>query len=379
VNVVQVSFYVDPQRRAPEQLLAEWFSLRDVAVAATIAGLRVHVIQASMVEGKIQRDGVNFHFLAPGGGMLTRSARFTALLEEISPDIIHVHGLGFPREVIGLRECAPSTPIFLQDHADHPPRFWRRSLWRQGAACAAGVSFCARGQADRFLRAGLLAPHTQIFELPESTTAFAPGDRAAARAGTGLQGEPAVLWVGHFDANKDPLTVLEGISIAARSLPGIQLWCCYRQSPLMAEVSARIERDPALRGRVQLLGHVSRERVQELMTAADMFVHGSHREGGSFALVEALACGLIPVVTDIPALRALTGDGSVGALWPPGDAPALARALCDIAQRPRAGQHSRVLAHFEVNLSSKAMGHRLLAAYQACVSPEVAPAASGAL
>lgn len=369
MNVVQVSFFVDPQRRPPEQLLVDWFSLRDVAFAAACAGLHVSVVQACRVERTFTRDGIDFHFITPNGALLTRRSRFAALLRNISPDIVHVHGLGFPREVIGLRELAPRTPIFLQDHADRPPRLLRRGLWRRGAACAAGVSFCAREQAEHFQRAGLFAPHTRIFELPESTTTFSPGDRAASRAITGLHGDPAVLWVGHLDANKDPLTVLEGISVAARRLPGIQLWCCYGTAPLMPDVRARIERDPALRGRVHLLGRVSRERVQELMRAADIFVHGSHREGGSFALVEALGSGLIPVVTDIPALSALTGDGSVGALWRPGDAPALTQALCEIAARPRAAQHARVLAHFESNVSFKAMGHRLLAAYQACALP----------
>ncbi len=367
MNVAQISFFVDPQGRPPEQLLVDWFSLRDVAVAASCVGLRVSVVQASGVERTITRDNVDFHFIVPDGGRLTRSSRFAALLHEISPDIIHVHGLGFPREVIGLRELLPRTPIFLQDHADRPPRIWRRGLWSRGAACAAGISFCARGQAERFQRAGLFAPHTRIFELPESTTTFSAGDRRAARATTGIHGDPAVLWVGHLDPNKDPLTVLDGIADAARSLPGIQLWCCYGTAPLIAEVQTRIERDPALRDRVHLLGHVSRERVQELMRAADIFVHGSHREGGSFALVEALGSGLIPVVTDIAALRALTGDGSVGALWRPGDAAALAQALCEIAARPRAEQHSRVLAHFETTLSHKAMGHRLHAAYRECV------------
>ena len=44
----------------------------------------------------------------------------------------------------------------------------------------------------------------------------------------------------------------------------------------------------------------TRARVEELMRAADIFTLGSHREGSGYALTEALACGLPPVVTDIP-------------------------------------------------------------------------------
>ena len=52
------------------------------------------------------------------------------------------------------------------------------------------------------------------------------------------------------------------------------------------------------------------------MRAADLFVLGSHREGSGYSLIEALACGLPPIVTDIPSFRSLTGAGVVGALWP---------------------------------------------------------------
>ena len=45
------------------------------------------------------------------------------------------------------------------------------------------------------------------------------------------------------------------------------------------------------------------------MQAADLFVLGSHREGSGYSLIEALACGLPPVVTDIHAFRTLTGCG----------------------------------------------------------------------
>jgi hypothetical protein len=51
LHVAQISFFVDPERRAPDRLLADWHSLPDVACAAAAAGLRVSVVQASSVEG----------------------------------------------------------------------------------------------------------------------------------------------------------------------------------------------------------------------------------------------------------------------------------------------------------------------------------------
>src|SRR3546814_12591222 len=67
------------------------------------------------------------------------------------------------------------------------------------------------------------------------------------------------------------------------------------------------------------------------------------------------------MVTDIPAFRALTGDGAIGRIWPPGDAVRLAEALVDTASnRPSPGQ---VRGYFDANLSFAAIGRRWLDAY----------------
>jgi glycosyltransferase involved in cell wall biosynthesis len=173
-----------------------------------------------------------------------------------------------------------------------------------------------------------------------------------------------VLWVGRLDANKDPLTILDAIEIAARDLPALRLWCCYHEQPLFAQVEARLAASPGLAARVELLGRVPHARIEQLCRAADFFLLGSHREGSGYALIEALACGTTPVVSDIPSFRALTGDGAIGALAPPGDAAALASALVAQAARPRAELRHAAIAHFERALSFDAIGARLCAIYR---------------
>jgi glycosyltransferase involved in cell wall biosynthesis len=195
---------------------------------------------------------------------------------------------------------------------------------------------------------------------------------------TGLHGDPAVLWVGHLDRNKDPLTVLEGVARAVADLPRLTLWCCFGSAPLRATVEARIARDPALRGRVHLLGRVPHEQVEMLMRAADLFVLGSHREGGNTSLIEALATGLTPVVTDISSTRALTGNGAVGLVWPCGDSRALAQALRAAAAARGPGTRAAVRAHFDEHLSIVALGRKLSAAYRTLATPQARAVAAGA-
>jgi glycosyltransferase involved in cell wall biosynthesis len=370
MHVLQVSFFVDAARRPPAQLLAAWHALPEIAAAAHGAGVRVTVIQASLVEDTLTQEGITFHFVAPAGdGPLTRAPRFAQLVHALEPDVFHVHGLNFAREVVGLRRLAPCTPILLQDHADRPPRFWRRGRFRLGLDQADAFSFCTREQAAPFVRAGVLGAHAVLFEIPESTSRFTPGPRAAARKATAMYGDPALLWVGHLDTNKDPLCVLEGVALAARELPGLQLWCSFGSAPLLESVQARLAADQDLRSRVHLLGQLPHARIQDFMRAADLFVLGSHREGCNFSVLEALASGLWPVVTDIPSMRALTGQGVVGDLWQRGDPQSLAAALQRAAAGTNDARRAAVRAHFETRLSRAALGQKLAAAYAQLLKP----------
>src|SRR5690349_19060739 len=102
---MQISFFVDRARRAPEQLLADWHSLEDIAAAVASAGVQVTVVQAGLVPGAIERNGVDFVFMTaqPPDAPLARSAAFRSLLRERAPDAVHVHGLGFASDVLELR------------------------------------------------------------------------------------------------------------------------------------------------------------------------------------------------------------------------------------------------------------------------------------
>jgi glycosyltransferase involved in cell wall biosynthesis len=365
LHVVQANLLTVPQGLAHEDVLERWHSLVDIAEIAASGGVRVSVVQAARRADRILRNGIEYLFVDVDAGGLRgareRGDRVAALLAELAPDVLHVQGLAFGAEVCAISRRRPRLPILCQDHADRPPRWWRRPSWRCWYASVSAVAFTAAEQARPFVDAGVFAKDLQVFAIPESTSRFAPGDREGARAATGLHGDPCVLWVGHLAHGKDPLTVVDGIARAVSRLPGLQLWCASGTAPLMDQVSARIDAHPRLAGRVHFLGKVPHARIESLMRAADLFVSGSHAESCGYALLEALACGAVPVVTDIPSFRALTGDGAVGRLWPPGDAQRLADALLD-AWSDRTSP-ARVRAHFDAHLSFDAIGRRWAVAY----------------
>lgn len=365
LRVVQINSVIDEQDREPADLLDAWDTVSLVAEAAASAGADVHVLQASRARRQYRAAGVAYSFvpetrLWTGYGPGLMPWRLAAELRRIRPDVVHFHGFEAP---VHLRAaCSTGAPVLVQDHASYPVRRakWARR-WSLGrvAACA----FTSAEQARPFALAGHLPPHVRVFEIPESSSRFTPGDRQDARETTGVFGDPALLWVGHLNVNKDPLTILRAVRRALHDLPDLHLWCAFAKADLLPEVEDLLRQCPQLARHVHLLGPVAHADVETLCRACDLFVQASHREGSGYALLEALACGLVPVVSDIPSFRSITG-GQIGSLAAPGDVDRFAAAI--VAQARSLGSQSRAtaLAHFDAHLSPGALGRRLVSAYE---------------
>jgi colanic acid/amylovoran biosynthesis glycosyltransferase len=88
---------------------------------------------------------------------------------------------------------------------------------------------------------------------------------------------------------------------------------------------------------VELLGDTPNDRVMELMSEADVFVipcrvaGSGDRDGIPVVLMEAMARGRCVVSGDLETIRELVRDGVTGVMVPPGDRPALARVLTELA------------------------------------------------
>lgn len=360
MHVIHVGPYADRLRRSPAALMRAWPALHEVPAAVRLDVARVSVVQAAASDAHVERDGVNFHFVAVrdthrGALRLARTVR------SLKPDAVHVHGLRFPLHVLALRRALPRVPIVAQDHADRAPSGLRAWLERPFMAGIDAVVFTSPDQARPFLRSGVLPRRVSVIAAPESSTPFTPGDVREARRAAGVDGYPCVVWVGRLHEVKDPLTALEAFRRALVVLPNARLWCAFDDAPLLAHVQDLLRTHPQLAAAVTLLGRRPRTGVEQLLRSADIFLASSRRESTGFAALEAMACGATPVLSDIPAFRALTDGGRIGRLFPAGDADAAARALVAAAKAPLPRQVVR--AHFERNLSTAALGRRLGAAY----------------
>jgi glycosyltransferase involved in cell wall biosynthesis len=93
---------------------------------------------------------------------------------------------------------------------------------------------------------------------------------------------------------------------------------------------------------VQFGGQVSQRDLPRWYHMADLFISPSHVDGSSVSLMEALACGLPVLVSDIPANKEWVSEGVNGWLFPDGNADILAeKILAVIAQRRKLTQVGR--------------------------------------
>jgi glycosyltransferase involved in cell wall biosynthesis len=107
-------------------------------------------------------------------------------------------------------------------------------------------------------------------------------------------------------------------------------------SALRHEVAAR-----GLRERVRFLGGYTPAELPSLLAAADVYVSASLWDGTSPALLEAMAAGVFPVVSDCPANREWVSGTDDGILFPPDDVPALTAALERAITTPSAWDAAR--------------------------------------
>lgn len=364
MRVVQVNLTYDRRLRSAVDLTDRYTTLTGWSEALAAGGADVLTVQHFHSSASLTRNGVRYVF--GRFGAITRAAAAFA------PDIVHVNGLTFPLQTWWLRRVLPrSVAIVVQDHGSGDPAHRhpvvnaaRRWLMRTPDA----FLFTAIEQANAWRQRRYIAPDQMVYGLMEASTDMRAMPRDEARAASGLTGAPALLWVGRLNANKDPLTIVRAFERVAGALPGATLTMVYHESDLLEEVRACATASASLRDRIRLVGEVSHDRMRAFFSAADQFLVGSHHEGSGYALLEALACGAIPVVTNIPSFRVLTRNGSIGLLWTPGDADACAAALLALSTRDLAAERQRVLNHFEDELTWKAVGGRAMAAYREVVA-----------
>ncbi len=295
-------------------------------------GWRVSVVALSGCAGpaaaELRNAGVEFVSLEMRKGLADPRGwiRFHRWLWRERPDVVHAH-LPHAAWLARWSRLAAPVPVIIDTlHSSHTGTLGRRLGYRCSRWLADHVTAVSQAAAASHLAARMVSPDNfSVLGNGIELDAWRPdaAARIAARKELGLAGEFLWLAVGRLEAVKDYPTLLNAFA----AVPGTAQLLIAGAGPLESELVRQAAR-LGLERCVRFLGF--EPHVKRWMQAADGFVLTSRYEGLPMVLLEAGACGLPVVATDVAGTREVIVNGETGWLARAGDAGALAKAMAKL-------------------------------------------------
>lgn len=243
---------------------------------------------------------------------------------------------GYP-DAVGTARLARTLgmPYVVKVHGSDLNQLADRWLQRRqiasalrGARAVIAVSAALAGRAR-----ALGAPGERVHVLYNGVDGehFRPGDRALAREQLRLQPEaPLVLYVGNLKPGKGCLDLLEAFGELLRRRPAARL--AYVGDGPAARLLRVRAGELGVADRVLFAGPRAHDELPAWMHAADLLCLPSHNEGVPNVILEAMACGLPVVASNVGGIPEVL-PGHAGRMVPPRDRRALVDALDEVLGR----------------------------------------------
>lgn len=180
------------------------------------------------------------------------------------------------------------------------------------------------------LSLGIPAEKIQVVGNGVDTDKFFPMDKQEARAKLSLPVDaPVLISVGGLVERKGFHRVIDCLPALLPRYPRLQYLIvggASAEGDMRAELEAQVAR-LGLSGHVKFLGAMPSKDLRLPLSAADVFVLSTRNEGWANVFLEAMACGLPVVATDVGGNREVVSRGDLGAIVPFGDQAALTNAI----------------------------------------------------
>lgn len=303
--------------------------------------------------GTVKRNGVTYQFLDYGKPKLYFPYRLHRSIRNHKPDVVWVHGLHFPLQLIQLRKTLKkSTAIIVQNHAEKPHKGWRQLLQKRADTYVSHYLFTSTEMGQPWVQQGIIKSKQKIAEVMEASSVFADENCVEEK-------EPfTFLWVGRLDRNKDPLTVVNAFLKFSQLHLQAKLYMIFHEEDLLPEINQELATTGGEKN-IVLLGRLPHNELLNWYQRSSFFISGSHYEGSGIAVCEAMSCGCIPIVTNIASFRKMTNSGQCGLLYEAGNEEELFQCLQKAMSLSMTAERDKVLHQFQQELSFTAIAARI--------------------
>ena len=283
--------------------------------------------------------------------------KFNAFVTSLKPDYVLVHGFGFAHYLCLLKLMNPKAKILLQCNGYAPnPGGLKKIVYQVSDFFIDGYLFTGIENAALWYEAGVFNK-SKVFDVMEGSSHF-KFDKIQIRK------QKSYLWVGNLILRKDPITTLKAFDGFLKIEPDATLTMIYSETDLYDEVLAFISASENLKKAVKLEGFVQHTDLKKVYNHHQFFISASHQEGSGYALVEAMACGCVPIVTAIAPHRYMTDSDHCGLLFSAQNDAELLKQLIQSQQIDYLHWQNQVLIQFEKKLSFKAIANRIQDVFQ---------------
>jgi glycosyltransferase involved in cell wall biosynthesis len=285
---------------------------------------------------------------------------FRRLVKEIKPDLIHagpIQTCAFIAVLSGFRPVLSMSWGFDLMKDVERGRWWRfaTGFTLQRSAFFTSDANVTRDKAVSF---GMSSEKTIVFPWGVDLAHFSPTATSENQPGF------TVFCNRSWEPNYGVDVLARAFVKVARQKPDVALLLLGGGS--QGTAIRQILASGGVLEQVTFAGQVSQKELPRFYHMADLYVSPSHVDGSSVSLMEALACGLPCLVSDIPANKEWVLEDENGWIFPDGNADALAAkiltAIENRATLPTIGKNARAVA--EERADWKKNFKKLLLAYK---------------
>lgn len=265
------------------------------------------------------------------------------LLGARAPDVLHAQDCLSCNAAVALRDEGVTPHVIRTVH--HVDDFRSpsliacqdRSILAPDRLLCVSLPWVRRLREDYGVDAGVVSNGVDLLRHrpPEG------GERERDRERLGFGGRHVILTVGGVEPRKGSLTLLEAFARVRESVPHLRPLLVVAGGATLFDYRDEIDRFAARRRElglgddaVRVTGSLPDAEMEALFRSADVFAFPSVREGFGLAALEALACGLPVVASDLDVFTDFLIHERSALVVPVGDADGLGAALTRLASNP---------------------------------------------